>query len=103
MDRPSETKTEEQWGCHGHYTPAPTPNPATTAPQGRTAGAGAAVREQWAERNREMERRERTRSESANGLDKVRREGLPPSDPGPVIAAGRNAKSKEKKSEKKGT
>uniref|UniRef100_A0A8C0ZN60 Apoptotic chromatin condensation inducer in the nucleus n=1 Tax=Castor canadensis TaxID=51338 RepID=A0A8C0ZN60_CASCN len=41
VDRPSETKTEEQGTSRPLHPPAPTPSPATTPPTGRATGTGA--------------------------------------------------------------
>lgn len=61
----------------------------------------AAVREQWAEREREMERRERTRAEREWDRDKVR-EGPRSRSRSRERRRKERPKSKEKKAEKKG-
>ncbi|XP_075387417.1 apoptotic chromatin condensation inducer in the nucleus isoform X9 [Tenrec ecaudatus] len=100
VDRPSETKAEEQ-GVPRPLHPLPLP-PAQPPqhPRAEQREQERAVREQWAEREREMERRERTRSEREWDRDKVR-EGPRSRSRSRDRRRKDRAKSKEKKSEKK--
>lgn len=68
---PLETKTEEQ-GCHGHYTPPPPPTQPPQHPRAEQREQERAVREQWAEREREMERGGSGLDPSRMDRDKVR-------------------------------
>lgn len=101
MDRPSETKTEEQGIPRPLHPPPPPPVQPPQHPRAEQREQERAVREQWAEREREMERRERTRSEREWDRDKVR-EGPRSRSRSRDRRRKERAKSKEKKSEKKG-
>ncbi|KAF7462323.1 apoptotic chromatin condensation inducer in the nucleus [Marmota monax] len=100
VDRPSETKTEEQGVPRPLHPPPPPPVQPPQHPRAEQREQERAVREQWAEREREMERRERTRSEREWDRDKVR-EGPRSRSRSRDRRRKERAKSKEKKSEKK--
>ncbi|KAF6128531.1 apoptotic chromatin condensation inducer 1 [Phyllostomus discolor] len=100
VDRPSETKTEEQGVPRPLHPPPPPPAQPPQHPRAEQREQERAVREQWAEREREMERRERTRSEREWDRDKVR-EGPRSRSRSRDRRRKERAKSKEKKSEKK--
>ncbi|XP_029422696.1 apoptotic chromatin condensation inducer in the nucleus isoform X2 [Nannospalax galili] len=100
VDRPSETKTEEQGVPRPLHPPPPPPVQPPSHPRAEQREQERAVREQWAEREREMERRERTRSEREWDRDKVR-EGPRSRSRSRDRRRKERAKSKEKKSEKK--
>ncbi|XP_073924483.1 apoptotic chromatin condensation inducer in the nucleus isoform X2 [Castor canadensis] len=100
VDRPSETKTEEQGIPRPLHPPPPPPVQPPPHPRAEQREQERAVREQWAEREREMERRERTRSEREWDRDKVR-EGPRSRSRSRDRRRKERAKSKEKKSEKK--
>lgn len=96
-DRPGASAAEEQGAIFG---------------RGRAAGLPPLLpeRDQWAEREREMERREKARAEREWDRDKVREFGKPGDDKeGARRSRSRErrrkerGKSKEKKTEKKGT
>ncbi|XP_028748086.1 apoptotic chromatin condensation inducer in the nucleus isoform X4 [Peromyscus leucopus] len=100
VDRPSETKTEDQGAPRPLHPPPPPPVQPPPHPRAEQREQERAVREQWAEREREMERRERTRSEREWDRDKVR-EGPRSRSRSRDRRRKERAKSKEKKSEKK--
>ncbi|XP_006883203.1 PREDICTED: LOW QUALITY PROTEIN: apoptotic chromatin condensation inducer in the nucleus [Elephantulus edwardii] len=100
VDRPSETKAEEQGIPRPLHPPPPPPAQPPQHPRAEQREQERAVREQWAEREREMERRERTRSEREWDRDKVR-EGPRSRSRSRDRRRKERAKSKEKKSEKK--
>ncbi|XP_040596601.1 apoptotic chromatin condensation inducer in the nucleus [Mesocricetus auratus] len=100
VDRPSETKAEEQGAPRPLHPPPPPPVQPPPHPRAEQREQERAVREQWAEREREMERRERTRSEREWDRDKVR-EGPRSRSRSRDRRRKERAKSKEKKSEKK--
>ncbi|KAM4852947.1 apoptotic chromatin condensation inducer in the nucleus isoform 5-T6 [Thomomys bottae] len=100
VDRPSETKAEEQGMPRPLHPPPPPPVQPPPHPRAEQREQERAVREQWAEREREMERRERTRSEREWDRDKVR-EGPRSRSRSRDRRRKERAKSKEKKSEKK--
>ncbi|XP_064201982.1 apoptotic chromatin condensation inducer in the nucleus isoform X4 [Anguilla rostrata] len=94
-ERPGE---EERGGGGGGGGGGAAPaGPPSLLPE-RERGPGGGVRDQWAQREREMERRERTRAEREWDRDKVRDFGKPGED---REAVGRRSRSRDRERRRK--